>query len=168
MRILVLRNGLLGNWLFRWDSPKCRQENYPVAIPPPFLRNPKVTRIRVRSAVGFRSLPIAGRKRHRRTAVKALSAKPLSRPLTTTICSALPRSVMVACRKTMPSTWCMRSLRVREGSGHLTQAGLTGTSPLYWVALRSDCARIIPLKKLATTRTAEAKSGGRRCLIPRA
>jgi len=57
-------------------------ENYPVAIRR-LLRNPKILD-GDSSGCGFSILlPIAGLKRHRRTAAKALLAKPLSRPLTT-------------------------------------------------------------------------------------
>jgi hypothetical protein len=119
----IPRTGFSVTGLSGGAAHKAKQENYPVAIPPPFLCNPKVIKIKIRAAVGFSSLPVAGLKRHRRTVAKALSANPLSRTLTTSICSALPRSVMVAFRITTPSTWCKRSLRVKEGSGHLKQVG---------------------------------------------
>jgi len=89
---------------------KAKQENYPVAIPP---RNPKVTMMGIRATLGFPSLPIAGLKRHRRTADKTLSVKPLSRPLTTSICCALPCSVTVARR---PSASSPRFVAVGDGN----------------------------------------------------
>jgi hypothetical protein len=133
----MLIAGVIGNWFFGRDYHKGEEENYPVAIPP---RNPKATKMRIRAALGFPSLLVAGLKRHRRTAAKALLAKPLSGPLMTSICSALPRSVTVACRNTTPSKWCRRSLRAREGYGHLRQVGLSRTLPRSWAGPRNDCA----------------------------